>query len=321
MGSGNIIHELNIGGVAVPRNIILAPLAGVADSAFRTVCMEYGAGMCVSEMISAKGVHYGSRGSVALAEHSAVESPFAVQIFGHEPEIMAEAAKFFATEYGADIIDINMGCPVPKVCGNFEGSYLMTQPELVAKIVRAVADAAGVPVTVKMRRGFSQGDENAPEIAKICEANGCAAVAVHGRFRSEYYSGSCDRGAIARVKEAVSVPVIASGDVTTREDAERMFAETGCDGIMIGRGALGNPWVFREIITGEKTDVTGELIRATALRQLELSVMEKGEATAVREIKKHVAWYLKGRKNAAVLKNAAFAASDVGGIKAVLAEL
>lgn len=321
MGSGNIIHELNIGGVAVPRNIILAPLAGVADSAFRTVCMEYGAGMCVSEMISAKGVHYGSRGSVILAEHSAVESPFAVQIFGHEPEIMAEAAKLFATEYGADIIDINMGCPVPKVCGNFEGSYLMTQPELVAKIVRAVADAAGVPVTVKMRRGFSQGDENAPEIAKICEANGCAAVAVHGRFRSEYYSGSCDRGVIARVKEAVSVPVIASGNVTTREDAERMFAETGCDGIMIGRGALGNPWVFREIITGEKTDVTGELIRATALRQLELSVMEKGEATAVREIKKHVAWYLKGRKNAAVLKNAAFAASDAGGIKAVLAEL
>ena len=273
MGSGNIIHELNIGGVAVPRNIILAPLAGVADSAFRTVCMEYGAGMCVSEMISAKGVHYGSRGSVVLAEHSAIESPFAVQIFGHEPEIMAEAAKLFATEYGADIIDINMGCPVPKVCGNFEGSYLMTQPELVAKIVRAVADAAGVPVTVKMRRGFSQGDENAPEIAKICEANGCAAVAVHGRFRSEYYSGSCDRGVIARVKEAVSVPVIASGDVTTREDAERMFAETGCDGIMIGRGALGNPWVFREIITGEKTDVTGELMRATALRHLELSVM------------------------------------------------
>ena len=321
MGSGNIIHELNIGGVAVPRNIILAPLAGVADSAFRTVCMEYGAGMCVSEMISAKGVHYGSRGSVILAEHSAVESPFAVQIFGHEPEIMAEAAKLFATEYGADIIDINMGCPVPKVCGNFEGSYLMTQPELVAKIVRAVADAAGVPVTVKMRRGFSQGDENAPEIAKICEANGCAAVAVHGRFRSEYYSGSCDRGVIARVKEAVSVPVIASGDVTTREDAERMFAEIGCDGIMIGRGALGNPWVFREIITGEKTDVTGELIRATALRQLELSVMEKGEATAVREIKKHVAWYLKGRKNAATLKNAAFAASDADGIRAVLAEL
>jgi len=321
MGSGNIIHELNIGGVAVPRNIILAPLAGVADSAFRTVCMEYGAGMCVSEMISAKGVHYGSRGSVILAEHSAVESPFAVQIFGHEPEIMAEAAKLFATEYGADIIDINMGCPVPKVCGNFEGSYLMTQPELVAKIVRAVADAAGVPVTVKMRRGFSQGDENAPEIAKICEANGCAAVAVHGRFRSEYYSGSCDRGVIARVKEAVSVPVIASGDVTTREDAERMFAETGCDGIMIGRGALGNPWVFREIITGEKTDVTGELIRATAMRQLELSVMEKGEATAVREIKKHVAWYLKGRKNAATLKNAAFAASDADEIKAVLAEL
>ena len=321
MGSGNIIHELNIGGVGVPRNIILAALAGVADSAFRTVCMEYGAGMCVSEMISAKGVHYGSRGSVILAEHSAVESPFAVQIFGHEPEIMAEAAKLFATEYGADIIDINMGCPVPKVCGNFEGSYLMTQPELVAKIVRAVADAAGVPVTVKMRRGFSQGDENAPEIAKICEANGCAAVAVHGRFRSEYYSGSCDRGVIARVKEAVSVPVIASGDVTTREDAERMFAEIGCDGIMIGRGALGNPWVFREIITGEKTDVTGELIRATALRQLELSVMEKGEATAVREIKKHVAWYLKGRKNAATLKNAAFAASDADGIRAVLAEL
>ncbi len=306
------IRELNIGSVKLKNNVLLAPLAGVADSAFRTVCMEMGAGLCCSEMISAKGLHYGSEGSRRLAYHTESENPFAVQIFGRDPELMADAAEYFAGEYSAAIIDINMGCPVPKVCGNREGSFLMTEPSVVYDIVKAVSSRAGVPVTVKMRRGYKKDCENAPEIAKVCEQAGAAAVTVHGRFRDQMYSGRSDIGVIKRVKEAVSIPVIASGDICSGEDADMVFSATGCDGVMIGRGALGNPWIFKSILEGEEISPTPDMIRQTAMRQLDLEIKEKGEACAVREMKRHFAWYMKGRKNAAALRNMAFTAESIG---------
>lgn len=315
------IHEINIGNVRLKNNVFLAPLAGVADSAFRTVCMEQGAGLCFSEMISAKGLHYGSEGSRRLAYHTALEQPFAVQIFGREPELMADAAEYFVREYGAAVIDINMGCPVPKVCSNREGSFLMTEPQLVGEIVAAVAQRAGVPVTVKMRRGYKRDNETAPEIAKICEQAGAAAVTVHGRFRDQMYSGTSDTGVIKRVKEAVNIPVIASGDVVSRESAARVFAETGCDAVMIGRGALGNPWIFNSIVNGIDIDPTAEMIREVSGRQLALEIAEKGEAVAVREMKRHFAWYMKGRKNAAALRNMAFTAESIEEFNAILDSL
>lgn len=315
------IHEINIGNVRLKNNVFVAPLAGVADSAFRTVCMEQGAGLCFSEMISAKGLHYGSEGSRRLAYHTALEQPFAVQIFGREPELMADAAEYFVREYGAAVIDINMGCPVPKVCGNREGSFLMTEPQLVGEIVAAVAQRAGVPVTVKMRRGYKRDNETAPEIAKICEQAGAAAVTVHGRFRDQMYSGTSDTGVIKRVREAVKIPVIASGDVVSRESAARVFAETGCDAVMIGRGALGNPWIFNSIVNGIDIDPTAEMIREVSGRQLALEIAEKGETVAVREMKRHFAWYMKGRKNAADLRNMAFTAESIEEFNAILDSL
>ena len=315
------IHEINIGNVRLKNNVFVAPLAGVADSAFRTVCMEQGAGLCFSEMISAKGLHYGSEGSRRLAYHTALEQPFAVQIFGREPELMADAAEYFVREYGAAVIDINMGCPVPKVCSNREGSFLMTEPQLVGEIVAAVAQRAGVPVTVKMRRGYKRDNETAPEIAKICEQAGAAAVTVHGRFRDQMYSGTSDTGVIKRVRKAVNIPVIASGDVVSRESAARVFAETGCDAVMIGRGALGNPWIFNSIVNGIDIDPTAEMIREVSGRQLALEIAEKGEAVAVREMKRHFAWYMKGRKNAAALRNMAFTAESIEEFNAILDSL
>ena len=319
--SRNFIREIKIGALTVPNNIFLAPMAGVADSAFRTVCMEFGAGMCFSEMISAKGVFYKSRGSLELSKHRPQERPFGVQIFGSDPDIMAYAAELFAREYGADLIDVNMGCPVPKVCGNREGSFLMTEPQLVEKIVSAVARKIQIPLTVKMRRGFSDGDETAPEIARICEASGASAVTVHGRFRSQYYAGKSCPDTIRRVKEAVKIPVIASGDVCTREDAEALFVNTGCDGIMIGRGALGAPWIFEEIVKGTRVEKTAGLVKACVERQFALGLEDKGERIAAREMKKHLAWYLKGQRNGAALRNAAFRAETVGELMEIVAEI
>ncbi len=319
--ANSYIREINIGSLKLKNNVFLAPLAGVADSAFRIVCMEQGAGLCFSEMISAKGLHYGSEGSKRLAFHLEAEDPFAVQIFGREPDIMADAAVFFANEFKADIIDINMGCPVPKVCGNREGSFLMTEPELAGRIVRAVADAAGVPVTVKMRRGYRKDNECAPEIAKICEQSGAAAVTVHGRFRDQMYSGQSDLGVVKRVKEAVSIPVIASGDIASAADAAKAFEETGCDGIMIGRAALGDPWIFRSVITGEDVVPSAEMIRTVSGKQLALEIAEKGEVIAIREMKKHFAWYVKGRRNAAALRNLAFSAVSLDEFNVILESL
>ena len=307
----SFVKEIKIGPLTVPNNVFLAPMAGVADSAFRSLCMEYGAGMCFSEMISAKGVFYKNSGSLELAKHRPSESPFGVQIFGNDPEIMAFAAELFASEYGADLIDINMGCPVPKVCGNREGSFLMTEPRLVEKIVSAAARRIKVPLTVKMRRGFTDDLETAPEIAAVCEASGASAVTVHGRFRSQYYSGASCPDTIRRVKERVKIPVIASGDICSSGDAAEIMKYTGCDGIMIGRAALGRPWIFEEIVRGVQIKKTPELVRSCVERQFAAALRDKGEYTAVREMKKHVAWYLKGQRNGAALRNAAFRAETM----------
>lgn len=313
----NYVKPIEIGDLKLKNNVFLAPLAGVADSSFRAICKEFGAGLCYSEMISAKGVHYKSHGSIELSRHLPVEEPFAVQIFGCEPEIMAEAAKIFE-ELGAKLIDINMGCPVPKVTGNLEGSYLLNTPELVGKIVETVAKSISIPLTVKMRRGYNSPNEVAPEIAHICEESGAKAVTIHGRFRDQYYSGKSDLGTILRVKERVKIPVIASGDVVSLETASKTFEETGCDAIMIGRGALGHPWIFDEIINGREISLSRAEIKNIILKQTSLAVSDKGESVAVREMRKHIAWFVKGTRNAAQVKNAVFSSNTLPELESVL---
>ncbi|MBQ8164336.1 MAG: tRNA dihydrouridine synthase DusB [Clostridia bacterium] len=296
-----------IGNVKADNNIFLAPMAGVCDRAFRTVCKMHGAGMVYSEMISAKGVHYKSENSILLAETDEREYPCAVQLFGSEPEIMAEAAVVFE-KMGAPMIDINMGCPVPKVAGNGEGSALMKNRKLAGEIVKAVSSAVKIPVTVKMRRGFSIGDESAAELAQtVCE-NGAKAVAVHGRYREEYYSGTCNRDIIRRVKEAVGIPVIASGDICNVKDAFNVFNETGCDAVMIGRGALGNPWIFGDILNGCDSVHSGEDILKEVELHSKLVIGFKGEEVGVRELRKHMAWYLKGLPGSAAVRDRLFKA-------------
>ncbi|MBO5417222.1 MAG: tRNA dihydrouridine synthase DusB [Clostridia bacterium] len=315
----NYIKPVKLGNLELENNIFLAPLAGVTDRAFRVLCKEQGAGFVYSEMISAKGVHYGSTASIELAELDAREKPAAVQIFGSEPEIMAEAAKRFE-EMGAAAIDINMGCPVPKVVGNGEGSALMKNTALAGRIIEAVSKAVEIPVTVKMRRGFNEKSENAVELSLVAEESGAKAVAVHGRYREEYYSGVCNKEIIRKVKEKVSIPVIASGDVVSSETALEMFRETGCDGIMIGRGALGNPWIFKELTKGIATEKTPELIYETVLRHMEEELAFKGEHIGVKEMRKHIAWYIKGMHGAAALKNAVFKADKKEELLKILKE-
>lgn len=313
----NFIKPIEIGDLKLSNNVFLAPLAGVADSSFRAVCKEFGAGLCFSEMISAKGVHYNSKGSKELSRHLPIEEPFGVQIFGSEPDIMAEAAKVFE-DMGASLIDINMGCPVPKVTGNKEGSYLLNSPLLIGKIVEKTANAVRIPLTVKMRRGYNTPNEVAPEIAHICEESGAKMVTVHGRFRDEYYSGSADLGVVKRVKERVKIPVVASGDIVSFGDAEKAFTETGCDAIMIGRGALGRPWIFREIIEGHDVSLSRPEICEIIKKQLSLAATDKGASTAIKEMRKHIAWYIKGTRNAAFVKNSVFASSTLNELEAVL---
>lgn len=301
---GDFVHPVQIGNLHIKNNVFLAPLAGVADRAFRLVCREQGAGFSYSEMISAKGVHYRSAASVELGILDPGEYPGAVQLFGSEPELMAEAACRFA-EMGAAAIDINMGCPMPKITSNGEGSALMKDPALAGRIVKAVSGAVPVPVTVKLRRGYAVGGETAAELAAAAEANGAAAVAVHGRYRDEFYTGHADLAVIAAVKRSVKIPVIGNGDIVSAETARRMFDETGCDAVMIGRGAFGNPWIFREVISGGAPPEPRERL-AGILHHLALAVTFKGEDVGLREMRKHVAWYLKGLRGAAAVRGQVF---------------
>lgn len=297
------MSKLTIGDVTLDNNVILAPMAGVTDLPFRLLCRELGAGMVCMEMVSAKAIYYNNKNTEELLAVHPKECPASLQLFGSDPEIVAEMAARIE-ERPFSVLDFNMGCPVPKVVNNGEGSALMKNPKLVEKLLTALVKAVKKPVTVKFRKGFDDDCVNAVEIARIAEGCGVAAVAVHGRTRAQYYSGRADWEIIRQVKEAVKIPVIGNGDVDSPQAAKAMLESTGCDGIMIGRAAQGNPWIFRETVRfledgsllsrpdkGEKKEMV--------LRHADLQREVKGEYTAVREMRKHLAWYTSGMPHSA----------------------
>ena len=297
------MKQLRIGNVQLENSYILGPMAGVTDLPFRLLCKEQGAGLVCMEMVSAKGILYNNKNTESLLEIHPEEMPASLQLFGSDPKIVSEMAKRIEERPFA-ILDINMGCPVPKVVKNGEGSALMKNPKLVFELVSAVVKAIEKPVTVKIRKGFDDDHINAVEIAKIIEEAGAAAVAVHGRTREQYYSGKADWDIIRQVEEAVTIPVIGNGDVNSGEKAIAMREQTGCDGIMIARGAQGNPWIFSELLEYERSGTlpprpSVEEIKKTMLRHARLQLKFKGDFIGMREMRKHVAWYTKGIHGAA----------------------
>ena len=301
-----MIKPLKIGSVTLPNNLILAPMAGVTDLPFRLLCKEQGAGLLCMEMVSAKAILYKNRNTESLLEIDPRENPVSLQLFGSDPEIISTIAHQIE-ERPFDILDLNMGCPVPKIVNNGEGSALMKNPKLAGEIIRRTVRAIDKPVTVKIRKGFDDEHINAVEMAKYLEDAGAAAIAVHGRTREQYYAGKADWEIIRQVKEAVSIPVIGNGDVNSPESAKRLIEETGCDGIMIGRAARGNPWIFgrinRFLETGVKEEEPGvQEVKEMILKHARLQIEYKGEYTGMREMRKHVAWYTAGMPHSASVR-------------------
>lgn len=303
----------------------LAPMAGVADRAFRELCKSFGASYVVGEMVSAKGISYKSEKSEELMVLSEKERPASVQLFGSEPQIVAQAG-ITALKYSPEILDINMGCPAPKITSNGCGSALMKNPTLCAEIVRAVKAVVDIPVTVKIRKGWDDDTVNAVEVALCCEEAGASAITVHGRTRQQFYSGNADLDIIKKVKENVHIPVIGNGDITSAEDALKMYEYTNCDYVMVGRGALGSPWLFSQINTYMKDNIilpepTLEEKMAVMLQHIEKICEYKGEVYGTREARKHIAWYLKGFKNAASYRNAVGRVNSIDDIKALIVDI
>ena len=315
---------MQIGSVVLQNNLILAPMAGVSDLPFRLLCRKQGAGLACMEMVSAKAILYGNKNTEGLLEIDPEELPVSLQLFGSDPDIISEMAKRIEERPFA-ILDLNMGCPVPKIVNNGEGSALLKEPKLVEKILTKTVHAIKKPITVKIRKGFDEEHVNAVEIAKIAEGCGVAAVAVHGRTREQYYSGRADWEIIAKVKQAVSIPVIGNGDVVDGPSAKALLTQTGCDGIMVGRAAQGNPWIFREIEyylrTGEvRKRPTGKEVYDTILSHAEMELAHKGEYTAVREMRKHISWYTAGYPNSAALRRRINAMESFEELKEALSE-
>lgn len=299
---------MNIGGVEFANNVFLAPMAGVTDKVFRIICREMGCGFAYTEMVSSKGLYYNSVKTKLMLDIDEREAPAGVQLFGSDPDIMGQMAKVVCEDDKVALIDINMGCPAPKIVKNCEGSALMKNPDLASKIIRSTVENSKVPVTVKFRKGWDENSINAVEFAVMAEESGASAISVHGRTRSQMYQGNADWDIIRRVKDAVHIPVMGNGDIFSPEAARRILDETGCDGILVARGAMGNPWIFKRIVhyldTGELLpEPTPEERIDMAIRHTLMLVDFKGEKCGVREMRTHIAWYIKGLKNAAGVKN------------------
>lgn len=315
---------MKIKNVELPNKIILAPMAGVSDLPFRLLCHENGAGMTCMEMVSAKAIYYNNRNTESLLDIHPDEGVVSLQLFGSDAKIMSEMAKRIE-ERPFSALDINMGCPVPKIVNNHEGSYLMKEPEKVYEIVKAISEAISKPVTVKIRKGFDEGHVNAVEIAKAAEAGGASAIAVHGRTREQYYSGEADWNIIRAVKEAVKIPVIGNGDVTDGASAKAMLDTTGCDAVMIGRAAEGNPFIFAEVLAflegREYVAPTRAEMGRTILRHADLQLEYKGEYVGIREMRKHLSWYLKGFAGASLLRRQINEMEKMDELKAVVEKI
>ena len=315
------MNKLKIGSVELNNPFILAPMAGVCDLPFRLLCKEKGAAMVCTEMVSAKAIYYNNKNTKELLTIDKNEGPVSLQLFGSEPKLMAEMAKRIE-EIPFDILDFNMGCPVPKVVNNGEGSALMKNPVLAGYIIEAMANAISKPVTVKIRAGFDSEHINAVEIAKIAENSGAAAITVHARTREQYYSGKADREIIRLVKEAVTIPVIGNGDIDCYESAKHMLEYTGCDGVAIGRGAEGNPWIFEELNAKyaglDYNKPSLEEVKEMIMRHAKMLIDYKGEYIGIREMRKHAAWYTAGFKGASKLRGRLNEASSIESLEEII---